>query len=54
MNIIRGSTYSKKNAETVCIHCGKTFISKKNHKKHTDKYHQKGATNRVVKGKKKN
>ena len=37
MNIVRGSTYSKKNADTVCIHCGKTFINEKNHKKHTDK-----------------
>ena len=51
MNIVRGGN-SKKDADTVCIFCNKTFINKENRKKHTEKCH-KGTTDRVIKGKKK-
>ena len=52
MDIIRGSTYSRKNKEIICVHCGNFFIIEKNHKKHVDHYHKERSTGRVVKGKK--
>ena len=51
MNIVRGGN-SKKDADTVCIYCNKTFMNKENRKKHTEKCH-KGTRDHVIKGKKK-
>ena len=53
MNIVRGGNYSKKCAETVCIHCGKMFKDMENQKKHMERYHPGNQTsNQTVTGKK--
>ena len=50
MNIVKGNTL-KKDADTVCVFCNKTFINRENRRKHTEKCH-KGTSDHTI-GKKK-
>ena len=46
LNIVRGNN-SKKDPEKVCVFCNKTFISRENRLKHTDKCHR-GTTHHTI------
>ena len=46
MNIVKGNTL-KKDADTVCVFCNKTLISRENWRKHTEKCH-KGTSNHTI------